>query len=238
MEAAAFGLTVISLAGLFDSAVNAFRYVQVGKAYGLDVQSSCLLLDNAQLRLSRWGQAIGLGTVTDGPVDLQETSFSEADVQRARMLLEHILDLFKEAEAKSLKMQGSRSPSEAIDLEATLPPGSLALRRRVNEVCRRRQRSPGLIDKAKWAIYGKEHFEALVSTVNRLVGDLVELFPTTRQAQQELCEQEVREMSSLTTWPDFLKTAEATDTLMANAAIKVQQQAVGIPASPDASKLI
>lgn len=184
MEPVSLSLTVLPL--LFESAVNAFRYFQLGKAYGAHVQSACITLDVARCKLSDWGEAVGLGPAPNGSVDLPETAYSQAKLQLAETLLKHIVVLFEEAEDKSAKMQTSRSPSEeATDVEATLPLGPPAERRRRNEWWRRRHQPTGLlINKAKWVLYRKEDFEALVANVNQKVDFLVELFPMARQAQQ------------------------------------------------------
>ncbi|OTA22770.1 hypothetical protein BTJ68_13924 [Hortaea werneckii EXF-2000] len=170
MEPVSLSLTVLPL--LFESAVNAFRYFQLGKAYGTHVQSACITLDVARCKLSDWGEAIGLGPAPDGSL--------------AETLLKHIVVLFEEAKVKSAKMQASqRASEEAADLEATLAPGPPAHRGRMNEWWRRRQQPAGLLmDKAKWALYRKEDFEALVANVNQKVDFLVELFPMTGPAQQ------------------------------------------------------
>ncbi|RMZ27220.1 hypothetical protein D0859_08707 [Hortaea werneckii] len=184
MEPVSLSLTVLPL--LFESAVNAFRYFQLGKAYGTHVQSACITLDVARCKLSDWGEAIGLGPAPDGSVDLQKKAYSQAKIQLAETLLKHIVVLFEEAKVKSAKMQASqRASEEAADLEATLAPGPPAHRGRMNEWWRRRQQPAGLLmDKAKWALYRKEDFEALVANVNQKVDFLVELFPMTGPAQQ------------------------------------------------------
>ncbi|KAI7262959.1 hypothetical protein KC343_g2861 [Hortaea werneckii] len=183
MEPVSLSLTVLPL--LFESAVNAFRFFQLGKAYGTHVQSACITLDVARCKLSDWGEAVGLGPAPYGSVDLQKTAYPQAKLQLAETLLKHIVVLFEEAELKSAKMQASQSPSDgATDLEATLPPGPPAHRGRMNEWWHRRQQPADLLmNKAKWALYRKEDFEALVANVNQKVDFLVELFPMTRQAQ-------------------------------------------------------
>ncbi|GAB1743515.1 hypothetical protein NU219Hw_g446t1 [Hortaea werneckii] len=187
MEPVSLAFTALPV--LFETAFKAFGYLQSGKAYGIDVQHSCLSLAEAHVKLRRWGKDVGLPPVTDGPVDLQRIFFSKEDVQHAQNSLEYILILFKEAEGKSAKLQEPRSPSQATDLKPTLPPGPLDPHGRMNEWWRRRQRSTGLFfNKAKWAFYGKDDFETLVARVNERVDSLVELFPTTRQPQQTIHE--------------------------------------------------
>ena len=56
MEAAGF----IALGSLFNDAVDWFRYVQLGRNCSRGSRTSVLQLDDARLRLSRWGQSVGL----------------------------------------------------------------------------------------------------------------------------------------------------------------------------------
>lgn len=59
-EAAGLTSGVVALAGLFDNTVECFEFVQLGRNFGKNFQTSQLKLDNARLRLSRWGKSWGL----------------------------------------------------------------------------------------------------------------------------------------------------------------------------------
>lgn len=131
MERVSLAFTALPV--FFETAFKAFGYFQSGKAYGIDVQHSCLSLAEAHVKLRRWGKDVGLPPVTDGPVDLQGIFFSKEDVQHAQNSLEYILILFKEAEGKSAKLQEPRSPSQATDLKTTLSPGPLDPHGRMNQ---------------------------------------------------------------------------------------------------------
>ncbi|KAK4897674.1 hypothetical protein LTR49_027950 [Elasticomyces elasticus] len=89
---------------------------------------------------------------------------------------------------------------------------------RVLDICRRRQRNTSLVDKAKWAIHGREHFLGLVDNVDKLVNSLLELFPAAQQAQRKLCGQEVETMRDHALWPKFLDAAGSQDKMLADAA--------------------
>jgi HET-S-like prion-inhibition and propagation protein len=65
----------------------------------------------------------------------------------------------------------------------------------LKKLCIGRQKGTGLSKKAKWVLYEQSHFETLVKDITDLVNNLVELFPATQQIQQ-LCDQEVAELSS------------------------------------------
>ena len=51
---------VVGLVGLFKDDVDCFEYIQLGRNFGRDFQTSFLKFGIARLRLSRWGQALGL----------------------------------------------------------------------------------------------------------------------------------------------------------------------------------
>ncbi len=231
MEVAGLAISIASLASLFDTAIDAFRYLQVGKALGVDVQSACLQLDSAQLRLSRWGQAVGVGTATETVVSLQATSFPERDVRLAETLLGHIVNLFHQAEKESMRLRESQSPAGTTDLEANLSPESLALHKRVLDICRRRQHGTSLMNKAKWAIYGREHLLSLVEEVGKSVNNLLELFPAAQQAQRKLCDLEIETIRGLSSWPDFLEIAKTQDKMLADIAASLPGKSVSLSAS-------
>jgi hypothetical protein len=52
-EAAGLVVGVVALAGLFNNTVECFEFVQLGRAFWKDFQTSQLKLDSARLRLSR-----------------------------------------------------------------------------------------------------------------------------------------------------------------------------------------
>ncbi|KYG40764.1 hypothetical protein M433DRAFT_148211 [Acidomyces richmondensis BFW] len=98
MEPVSFAVGVAGLAGLFETAIDGVRYVRAGREFGIDFQTSCLQLDNAQLLLSRWGEAVGLGSQTAATTTLQATSVAQKDIKRAEALLGQIVILFQQAE--------------------------------------------------------------------------------------------------------------------------------------------
>ena len=59
-EAAGLVVGVVALAGLFNNTVECFEFVQLARTFGKNFQTSQLKLDNARLRLSRWGESLHL----------------------------------------------------------------------------------------------------------------------------------------------------------------------------------
>jgi len=116
MEPAGLTVGVLALAGLFNNAVDCFEYVQVGRNFKKDFTTSNLRLDNAQLRLSRWGQAVGFSGDLSNAQELNTTFGSSNNASKVKERLEQIIDLFVDAEALSNKLE-SRSPSTTTALQ-------------------------------------------------------------------------------------------------------------------------
>jgi len=59
-EAVGLVVGVVALAGLSITPVECFEFVQLGRTFGRDFQTSQLKLDNARLRFSRWKKSLHL----------------------------------------------------------------------------------------------------------------------------------------------------------------------------------
>lgn len=197
MEAAGLATGVIALAGLFNNAVDCFEYVQLGRDFGSSFQTSVLKLDDARLRLSRWGESVGLsGDLKDG-LALQQTLVSAQDVDKARDRLGHILHLFANAEHVSSGFRpGGRAndPDLIGDSVDSLNPAAANLHIKMRELALKRQNNTSLRQKAKWALYEEKHFGRLIEDITDLVTGLTELFPAAQSSQRALCESEVSEI--------------------------------------------
>lgn len=199
-EAAGLAVGIIGLASLFNNAVDCFEYVQLGRNFSTDFQTSVLKLDNARLRLSRWGQAVGLSDNIAKIQSLQATALPIEDMPRAERLLGQILDLFADAEGVSLKFKNNTSTSDTslaiFNVQADMDPVGRSLHEKMRELSIKRQNGASLRQKMKWALYGEKHFKRLIEDVIDLVDDLVEVFPAARQTQLELCEIEAAEVAN------------------------------------------
>jgi hypothetical protein len=94
-----FGIVAgsLSVAALFNNAVDCFEYIQLGRNFGTDYQTCQLRLDIARLRLSRWGTAVDIGNSPDFAV--VDPSTDEA--RTAKRTLEQLLKLFRNAYTQS-----------------------------------------------------------------------------------------------------------------------------------------
>jgi len=112
MEPAGLTVGVVALAGLFNNAVDCFEYVQLGRNFGKNFQTSLLRLDNARLRLSRWGQSVGLSGDLGDVQSLHQTLGSAQNVDKADRLLGQVLELFAGAEGVSTKFKDRAKPND------------------------------------------------------------------------------------------------------------------------------
>ncbi|KAL2046575.1 hypothetical protein ABVK25_011734 [Lepraria finkii] len=202
MEAAGLAVGVAGLAGLFSTCVECFDYIQLGRQFGQDYGKCLLKLDVARLQLSRWGAAMGLGTVENSGLQQQHLAFnnSSQEITLAQTLLMQILDSFEEAERMSAKYMGYVS-SNSANGPADLGVSNLnttaigAEYRRVHltilELAGQRQKDIGIRKKAMWALYEKKKFDRLIDDVTVFIGQLVGLFPAVQDEQRALCKTEV-----------------------------------------------
>ena len=102
MEPAGLAIGIVGLAAVFNDALECFVYVQIGRAFGKDFQTAMIKLHNAELRLSRWGQGMGLHTVNseadaEKVVSKFDEKVTDRDVEQAKRSLGQLMNLFTEA---------------------------------------------------------------------------------------------------------------------------------------------
>jgi hypothetical protein len=200
MEPAGLAVGVIALAGMFNNAVDCFEFVQLGRNISKDFQTDLLKLDNARLRLSRWGKAAGLSGQIANAQSLISTMLSTEDIPKAENLLGQVLEMFEDAERVSRKFKSQAATGDSslliVDVQADVDPDHRTLHEKMRDLSILRKNKTPLRQKVKWALYEKKYFEQLIADIIELVDSLVETFPAVRQAQQDLCKEEVGEIGS------------------------------------------
>lgn len=220
------GLTVgvVALAGLFNNAVQCFEYVQLGRGFGKDFQTSQLKLDNARLRLSRWGSSLGLGNNNQDVQALGER-FNPDTVKQAQALLGQILELFDNAESVSDKYRNRAQPNDdrlaICNPQTDLDPDAIDLHQKMRQLAIERQSQSSLKQKIKWALYEDKSFRRLIEDISELTQHLVELFPATKEVQQRLCDQEVSSIGENKVLSILKDIAAEQDKLLEDAIAKV-----------------
>ncbi|KAK4983639.1 hypothetical protein LTR50_007096 [Elasticomyces elasticus] len=172
--------SAVALARLFKNAVDCFEYIQLGRNLRKNFQTDWLKLDNARLRLSRWGEAVRLNGEVADVQSLESIALSAEDVPIAERLLGQILELFADAEGVSRKSKSRAVASDSsrmvYDAQTDLEPVYRTLHKKMRNLLIRRQNKT-LWQKMKWTLYEKKRFERLIKDVIELVNNLVERFP-------------------------------------------------------------
>ncbi|KAF2734182.1 hypothetical protein EJ04DRAFT_512682 [Polyplosphaeria fusca] len=233
MEPVSLAVSVGALAGLFNNAVDCFEYVQLGRSFGTDFQTSLLKLDNARLRLSRWGQAVGLSGNLEYARSLQEAAVSKENIDQAEEVLGQIIKLFAEAEGISTEYKRSANSDDRnfaiLEAHADMDDLGQTLHEKMRELCIKRQNGTTLRKKVKWALYEEKHFKKLLKDIVDLVSDLLEVFPAVKQEQLKLCEIEVSEigMEFLSVLLDIVRAQDKDLEAAISAAMKSEQSKQG-----------
>ncbi|MCJ1276569.1 hypothetical protein MMC21_004375 [Puttea exsequens] len=229
-EAAGLAVGVIALAGLFNNAVQCFESVQLGREFGKSYQTSQLKLDNARLRLSRWGSSVGLSDDLQGAQSLEER-FGSQTVEQAQALLHQILELFGEAKGNSdkykIRLKANDGRLVTYNPQTDLDPVTADLHNKIRQLSVERQNRTGLRQKAKSALYEENSFRRLIEDVTELTHSLVELFPATQTVQQTLCDHEVSTIGANEATPALREIAAKQDKFLEDAILKAAKRMTG-----------
>ena len=188
--------SVLALAGLFNDAIDCFEYVQFGRNFGKDFQTDLIKLDDARLRLSRWGESVGLNVEirSQDMAALKPKLSSDEAVKDATERLQQISELFDVAKEASDKLMPRPSNDDPVFQGSDMQSLASTLHGQMRQLSlnRRNPKSKAsLRQRVHWALYDKNHFERLIKDIIDLVSGLTELFPAAKSSQQTLCKAEV-----------------------------------------------
>ncbi|KAH7157711.1 prion-inhibition and propagation-domain-containing protein [Dactylonectria estremocensis] len=182
---AELAIGIVSLATTFDTIINCFEYIHLGKTFGADFDDCVITLDNARLKLSRWGQAVGLDQVKENTVSLRGTKLSKENIPEAEKRLGFILNEIQ----KVKKLSGKFDQSLVLSPE-WLSSNAMALHEQMDKLARGRQNRLSMPDKVKWAIYDRKHFKSMIEKIGHHTEALVDLFPPEKDLEKPLCDNE------------------------------------------------
>ncbi|KAK6540704.1 hypothetical protein TWF694_008096 [Orbilia ellipsospora] len=224
MMAEPFGIVsgALSVAAIFTTCVDCFNYVQLGRRFGKDYQTSLLTLNVVQLRLSRWGEAIN---IYNDP-QLGNPNATKKEVQAAKDVLLQILLLFADTEklSKKFKLEATRSEDLSVYSATDIDPVVMSLANKMRDLAFRRQKDASLLKVTRWALYNRQKFRELISDITTLVDGLEELFPPPAQQVERLAKQEFSEVDCKEQELSLLENAsEGVDDLLYNAAMEVRK---------------
>lgn len=199
-------VSVSDVVTLLDTALGCFERVQIARSFDDDLDNHRIKLDIIQLRLSRWGEAVGLCSSSDsgssstalttsagggeGTTNKQSTTplLAPEELETAQDLLEAISSQFTRAEKKAASMQ-PQLQQDSIDPENDLSSPTRKLRTGLRAALSRRWAK--LVDathSVQWAFYKKQQFDEFVTNLSANISDLEALFPTKEEAEKRLCD--------------------------------------------------
>ncbi|GAQ09896.1 heterokaryon incompatibility protein s [Aspergillus lentulus] len=210
---------------LFNDAVKSFEYIQMGSNFRQSFQTSLLKLDVVRLRLTRWGQSVGLANVDDGDVKhLRMTNLASEDQEQVQDLLAQILELFAEAEAASKRLRRRNPTLKVLDPAEELDGVSASLHQKMEDLAKKRQGKSELEQDQVTILYEEKNFARLIEDISELVDGLVDLFPGIQEEQRKLCEEEVAGLNANEGALSLLKeVAAGQDKLLSDTVVKVIQ---------------
>ncbi|KAL6230706.1 hypothetical protein BDW75DRAFT_221944 [Aspergillus navahoensis] len=207
---------------LFNDAVKSFDYIQMGAKFGKSFQTSLLKLDVVRLRLTRWGQSVGLANLDDIK-PLQITKLAPEDSEQVQGLLGQILELFADAEAASKRFRKRNADMPVLDPAKELDSVSASLHHKMQELAKKRQGKPRF-EQDEWTMYDEKHLTRLIEDITALVDGLVDLFPGIQEEQRKLCEEELSQMDMNKDVLLLLKdVAAGQDKLLSDTVVRVIQ---------------
>lgn len=210
---------------LFNDAVQSFEYIQMGSNLRESFQTSLLKLDVVRLRLTRWGQSVGLANVDDGDAkQLRMTNLAPEDQEQVQDLLAQILELFAEAGAASKRLRRRNPNLTVLDPAMELDGVSALLHQKMDDLAKKRQGKSELEQDQATILYEEKNFARLIQDIGELVDGLVELFPGIQEEQRKLCEEEVSGLNANEGALSLLKeVAAGQDKLLSDAVVKCIQ---------------
>ncbi|KAK1756508.1 prion-inhibition and propagation-domain-containing protein [Echria macrotheca] len=184
-----FGIVsgAIGIASAFSACVEVFGYVQEGRHFGRDYETSHLRLTLLRLRLSRWGSAVD---IYNDP-KLGRPSADDSEIGVAKDTLFQILVLFEDSKrvsdrfklkdddpeaANSGKSSSQHPLSNAPGGSTTIPLPSRA-DNKMSAVATQRQKHSNVLKLAAWAIHHSKALSRLLDDLSELIGSLEQLFP-------------------------------------------------------------
>jgi hypothetical protein len=199
MEVAGLTLGVVSLAGLFNTCIEAFSYLKAAQALERDLEILLVKLDIQKARLLSWGNSVGIvRALDDGRSAILE---DEVTVQVIKRTLESIHVLLTNSQQLRDRYDMHEVPPESSNITTLrymelVSPTSMTIFRRSytrlrNRIITNNSRVPAS-NRVIWAIQDREKFGSLVDDLRDLVDGLVTLLtPVVQSVGNRIIEDDI-----------------------------------------------
>jgi len=212
-----FGIVTgaLSIAALFNNAVDCFEYIQLGRNFGTDYQTCQIRLDIAQLRLSRWGAAVD----AQSNPDFTEVHPRSNDAQTAKRTLEQLLKLLHHAYTQSYDFKSGAKEEElaVFDPSSNTNQAVKSLRTKLRTLTTGRKKSTDLSKKISWALYKQKFFTRLIDDIQELLDGLEKIYPV-KESYKQLAEEEIGELEDEVSLRIVSEASQDTDNILRAAA--------------------
>jgi len=196
------------LANLFNTAITWFDYVLVAKQAAPRLQSLLVKLDEAQLRLTRWGKAAGLsGIRIKDEVSMRlEDSFQLDDEQEQQAIrtFRTVAALFEECQKLCHRERSGKSDDDPSVRENEISPFGAAgpnwnpmhryLHGKMRDIADGRRNKVPVAQRVKFAIYKKEHLEQFIKDINDHIDALYRIYSPSVEEEKTLGKSELAEL--------------------------------------------
>lgn len=229
--------TASGLAGLFTTTITWFDYIYVARKAAPRLQSLIVKLGSAQLRLTRWGQAVGLtGSDIEDEGSLKISGLFQLDEEQEDQAIRTfriLVTLFEES--KNICHNERRGKSEddpEVKANEIKPFGQdgfkwSAMHRYLHETMQKivhERRSKMSVPRLfKFAIYDEKHLEKLVKDINDHIDALYQIYSPSASDEEEAGKEE---MDRLLRVMKELRSASEQDPVMNTAVKNILKQSV------------
>lgn len=188
MEVTSLMLGVVSLAGLFNTCIEAFSYLKVAQSLERDLEILLVKLDIQKARLISWGNSVGIVRApNDGRSAILEDEQTMQIIQRSLESIHVLLTDSQQLRDRYALCEVPESSNVAAlrHVELVSPTSMTIFRRSYNRLCNRivtKDRRVPAPNRIVWAIQDREKFGGLVDHLRDLVDGLVTLLPPVVQS--------------------------------------------------------
>jgi hypothetical protein len=213
-EPIGIAFSALSIAGIFKSCVGCFEYIQLGRSFGRDYTTCQLRLDAAQLRLSRWGEAV---KIHDDPRFTAIVADGDQETKLAASFFEAIQHLTQGVQMTSMRYELANATADlSIFSDEDMTPVGRRLHNRIAALSRDRQRSTSALRKTTWALYDGPQLDIMISQITSLIDELEKFFPA-EAACRGLIEAELEGINDGPSLETLSIASNRTDALLAEA---------------------
>lgn len=208
-EIAGVAMGAVSLVPLFNMVIKEYHYFQLAQDFGSDFQYSLVTLRNAGIRLTQWGESVGL---IGPPVDQStlEGVVPENARKDAEQHLGELNRIMRDARRQSEDfsackfiyicmaeiLQNGMLTRYTDQVKTEEEHGTVTLTDKMCNLSFARSKKTKAKEKAKWAIVSKQSLGNKIDQICKLVSDLEELYPASKKAQQKSAAEEIGYLGS------------------------------------------